>query len=120
MGKKYDFDLYMYQAVIVKVYDGDTVRADIDLGFGTILKNQALRLWGIDAPEVRGESRAEGLNSKTWLAGRILNMEVIIKTHKDKKGKYGRWLAEIYQGGENINQWMIGEGHALEYGKRSK
>ena len=49
--------MFEYRAHIIKVYDGDTVTADIDLGFNVILKKQKLRLIGIDAPEIRGAER---------------------------------------------------------------
>ena len=44
--------MFDYAATIVSVHDGDTVRADIDLGFGCWIKNQPLRIYGIDAPEL--------------------------------------------------------------------
>ena len=30
--------MYEYKAIITSVYDGDTVTANIDLGFGVVLK----------------------------------------------------------------------------------
>jgi endonuclease YncB( thermonuclease family) len=58
---------YTYKAVISAVYDGDTVTADIDLGFHVWLHDEKLRLSRINAPEVRGKERSEGLNSRNWL-----------------------------------------------------
>jgi micrococcal nuclease len=49
------------------------------------------------------------------LRQRILGKVVTIKTSKDKKGKYGRWLGEVFMEEENINQWLITEGYAKEY-----
>ena len=89
-------NLYHYKAHITKVYDGDTVTADIDLGFNMVMRKQKLRLLGIDTPEIRGEERPEGLISRDRLAELILNTDVHIVTHKDKSGKYGRWLVTIY------------------------
>ena len=43
--------MYEYNCTLVRVIDGDTVDVDIDLGFDTILKNQRIRLAGIDTPE---------------------------------------------------------------------
>jgi micrococcal nuclease len=96
--------MYTYSAEAKKVYDGDTITVDFDLGFGVILINQKLRLIGINTPEVRGESRKQGLISRDKLRERILGEKVIIKTTKDRKGKYGRWLAEVFVNDENINQ----------------
>lgn len=42
--------MYEYRAFVRKVYDGDTITVDIDLGFEVLLKNQKLRLYGINTP----------------------------------------------------------------------
>ena len=111
--------MYEYRAFVRKVYDGDTITVDIDLGFEVLLKNQKLRLYGINTPEVRGESREEGLKVRDLVRSRISNKWIIVKTHRDKKGKYGRWLAEIYETGvkESLNDWLLNEGHAVEFMK---
>ena len=112
-------NMYEYRAFVRRVYDGDTITVDIDLGFEVLLKNQKLRLYGIDTPEIRGESREEGLKVRDIVRGRIANKWIILKTHRDKKGKYGRWLAEIYEAGieESLNDWLLNEGHAVEFMK---
>ena len=107
--------MYEYKATVTKVYDGDTITVDFDLGFGIILKKQTIRLLGINTPEVRGPERADGIISRNALRQRILDRQVIVKTSKDKKGKYGRWLGEVFVADENINQWLISEGYAKEY-----
>ena len=107
--------LYAYEAVITKVYDGDTVTADVDLGFRTWRRGESLRLFGIDAPELRGASRPDGLRSRDALRARVLGKEVVICTIKDRTGKYGRYLAEIYLGEENVNRWLVRQGFAVEY-----
>ena len=107
--------LYHYKAIVTRVYDGDTITVDIDLGFFTWIKGQTIRLTGIDAPEIRGDERPDGLISANALRVRILDKEVILATQKDSKGKYGRWLATVYLGGENINQWLLDEGYAKPY-----
>ena len=109
--------MFQYNATITDVYDGDTVTADIDLGFKAHQKGVKLRLFGIDTPEVRGEERPEGLVSKKYLSDLILGKQVILKTYKDKTGKYGRWLAEIYLDAESkisVNQMLVKEGYAEE------
>ena len=47
-------NFYIYKAMCVGVYDGDTVTLDIDLGFNHSMNNQKIRLFGINTPEVRG------------------------------------------------------------------
>lgn len=100
----------------MSAYDADTITVDIDLGFGTWLKNQTIRLFRIDAPELRGDEREQGLVARDYLRSRLEKADTImLHTHKDKKGKYGRWLAEVYIGDENINQTLIAEGLAKDY-----
>lgn len=104
--------MYVYKAYITEVYDGDTVTATIDCGFNICLKEK-LRLGRINAPEVRGAERERGLISRDWLRALILNKEVIVKTYKDEKGKYGRYIADIFVdvSGEmkNVNDWLVKE-----------
>mgnify|MGYP003137237686 FL=1 len=107
--------MWEYRGFVRKVYDGDTITVDFDLGFDIVLKNQKIRLIGINAPEVRGKSRPDGLISRDALRSRIANKWVTIKTEKDKKGKYGRWLGTVVLGDENINEWLISEGYAKKY-----
>ena len=107
--------MYEYQATVTKVYDGDTITVDFDLGFGILIRKQKIRLVGINTPEVRGPEKPQGIISRNALRQRILGKVVTIKTFKDKKGKYGRWLGEVFVEDENINQWLISEGYAKEY-----
>ena len=116
------FTLYNYRATVVKVYDGDTVTLDIDLGLGIWSKGQKCRLLGIDTPEIRGEERVEGLKSKQRLCELILGKQIAIETYKDKTGKYGRWLVTIWDldeqlGWVNINELLLSEGYAKVYGQ---
>ena len=91
---------------VIKVYDGDTVTALVDLGF-KIKTTIKVRLAGINAPEVRGKSRPEGLKTRDFLRDLILDQEVIIQTQKDKKGKYGRYIGVIYLKDKNVNELLV-------------
>lgn len=112
------YHLYIYKALVTKVYDGDTITVDIDLGMGIWFRGQKIRLEGINTPEIRGEEREHGLVSRNWLRNKILNKEIIIRTTKDKKGKYGRWIGEIWFNNEgvfeNINSLLVSLGMAEE------
>lgn len=107
--------MYEYRALVRKVYDGDTITVDIDLGFDMLLRNQKIRLLGIDTPEVRGAEREQGLISRDALRTKIGSKWIVVKTHLDKKGKYGRWLGTIFINEENVNDWLISEGLAKVY-----
>ncbi len=87
--------LYSYKAVVRSVYDGDTCTVDIDLGLGTWVHGEKIRLYRINAPEVRGVERPAGLKARDFLRSLIDGKEIFIQTIKDRKGKYGRYLGEI-------------------------
>jgi micrococcal nuclease len=92
--------LYHYRVKVLSVYDGDTIRVQIDFGFGMTWsgndgKGVIIRLHGIDTPELRGEEKNDGLISRNRLREEILGKTVTLKTVKDKTGKYGRYLGII-------------------------
>ncbi len=117
--------MYEYRAKIVRVYDGDTVYADLDLGFKHTMHEVSLRLFGINAPEVSGEERVAGLRSKAALEPLVLNKVVTVRTIKptkdvfpagDKTEKYGRYLAIIIlEDGTNVNDWLVEKKFANVY-----
>jgi micrococcal nuclease len=104
--------MYEYHAEILRVVDGDTVHARLDLGIDVRI-DLVLRLDGINAPEVPS---IEGLAAKAWLIARLAKARnvVTVKTVKDKREKYGRYLASLWDG-TNINQEMVDAGQAVPY-----
>ena len=110
--------LYHYKAIVLDVYDGDTIRVEIDLGFGLKWRGYdnrgvQIRLYGIDTPEVRGEEKNLGLLIRDKLRDLILNKTVILKTIKDTTEKYGRYLGIIItEENLNLNEWLLNEGYA--------
>ena len=101
---------------IVKMYDGDTITVFVDLGFNTT-RLEVLRLARINAPEIRGEERSAGLASREYLIERLeaavnMHKNITIKTYKDHKGKYGRYIADVFVDGVCINDEMVNEGFA--------
>lgn len=112
-----DLTLYHYRALVDYVYDGDTCTVDIDLGLATWVRGEKLRLHRINAPEVSGAERPAGLRSRDALRELIEGKEVMLQTVKDRKGKYGRYLAEIWYAEDgknyiNVNDWLVSNGHA--------
>ena len=120
--------MYEYRCTVVKIIDGDTVDVDIDLGFGVWLKKERVRLYGIDTPESRTrdlEEKKYGLAAKEFLTG-MLDDEggVVLKTHKDAEGKFGRILGELWRttdyADKSINDYMVEKRHAVPYYGQSK
>jgi micrococcal nuclease len=112
--------MYEYKALITKVYDGDTLTADIDLGFKLWAKKIKIRLAGVDTPEIRTkdpEEKVMAIKARDRVRELCLGKEVIITTRG--KGKYGRWLASVYidDGELDITRFLIAEGLAKEYSK---
>lgn len=105
-------NLYYYKGLVTKVYDGDTITVNIDLGFHVGLKKEKFRLYRINTPEVRGPEKPQGIISRDWLREKILDKQVIIKTVKDKKGKYGRWLADVWIDDVCMNDELVKQGLA--------
>lgn len=106
--------MYEYRASVIRVIDGDTVDLRIDLGFEVGL-NMRVRLAGIDAPE-RG--KPGGSEATKWLTEKLSpHVDVIVKTEKYRREKYGRYLATIYLLGDvtHINDQMIEAGHTRTY-----
>jgi micrococcal nuclease len=111
-----EYSLYHYRAKVISIYDGDTIRLDIDLGLKTWIRNEPIRLARINAPELRGAERPAGIEARDFLRSLIQDKNVIIQTIKDDKGKYGRYIGEILLekdgGWININDLMVQNGHA--------
>ena len=104
-----------YRALVTRVYDGDTITADIELGFGVLLTKQKLRLNSVKAPEIRGKNRATGLISRDALREKIDGKYVLLETDGFSKGKYGRWLVDVYFDDLFINEWLINSSLAERY-----
>ena len=124
-NKQIKMEKYNYRAKLVKVVDGDTIDALIDVGFDIWVKKR-IRYKGIDT----WESRTRDLDEKKkGLAAKARNKELLesvsnksgyfrIKSYGT--GKYGRVLADIYiQDSDHnhiwVNKQLITEGHAYKY-----
>ena len=127
--------MYEYKAKILRVVDGDTVDVDIDLGFGIWLRNERVRIMGIDTPESRTRDKEQkkfGLLAKERLKellpkgkNSVLRTQ-IDKDGEDAKGKFGRILGNfVYGHGHNgrftmVTDILIKEGHAVAYYGQNK
>lgn len=119
--------MYEYKCNIIRVVDGDTVDVDIDLGFGIWLKDERVRIMGIDTPESRTRDKIEkkfGLASKAKLKS-LLGKTGVLKTQvnkngEDMKGKFGRILGDFQVGARMVTDILCEEGYAVPYFGGSK
>lgn len=117
-----DKDPYIYRIKqILRVIDGDTIDADIDLGFDISLTKR-IRLAGVDTPESRTADVNEkkyGLEAKEWLKHKVENAEhILIKTElPDSTEKYGRIIGHLFVNDQanSLNEQMIDAGMAWTY-----
>ena len=117
-----------YDITIVKVIDGDTVDVDIELGFGVCLKDERVRIIGIDTPESRTSDPVEklfGLAAKNRVLELLKDGGKLITTEnrkgEDMKGKFGRVLGDFrINDGRILTDVLIEEGYCVPYFGGSK
>ena len=122
---------FIYNAIVDRVVDGDTIDVDIDLGFGVWLKTQRIRLLGVDTPEKRTRDPIE--KQFGLLASGIVESfcpvgsSILLETELDGTGKFGRilgiiWVVSSIENGHtiNLNEFLINEHYAVSYEGQSK
>ena len=117
-----------YDVVLLKAVDGDTVDVDIDLGFGVWLKEERVRIMGIDTPESRTSDEVEklfGKAAKERLKELLHEGAVLVTTEEkngeDMRGKFGRILGDFKTpDGRMVTDVLIEEGHCVAYFGGSK
>lgn len=114
--------MFEYKAKVIRVVDGDTLELELDLGFDTFRKEK-VRLARVDTPEVYGVKKESAEYQKGQLASQFTkewiektNGEIVVKTEKDKTGKYGRYIVEVFASegdsvGENLQEAIIAAGY---------
>lgn len=110
------------EAAFVSCYDGDTCRFDA-LVWPGITIHTAVRLRGVDTPEIAGQCDAEkaaAIAARDFIASRLSGASSIVLTaiEPDKYG--GRVIATVLIDGASATDLLIADGHARAYdgGKR--
>ena len=123
--------IYVYRAVVTRVVDGDTMHLSVNLGCDVSVQ-MTVRLAGINTPEMNTMAgRAAKGVVQDWLATHAPGSQVVVRTLKDKKEKYGRYLAYIYPdettvegvvadgsfvlSEQSLNAYLLDTGNAEEY-----
>ena len=120
---------YIYENIkVVRVIDGDTVELEVNVGFGFAFRD-IFRLNRINCPEIRGKQKEEGLVAKRYVFERLFGERLFgitrkfkgkvivngttikfippIKIQTFKKGKFGRWIVEIWVDGKNLSDELV-------------
>jgi micrococcal nuclease len=111
--------VYTYEAKIIKVVDGDTVDAELQLGFDVMVRTR-FRLYGIDTAE-KTSSNIETKNlaiAATEFTKQYIGKSITIESLG--KDKYGRWLAKIHTADGILNEQLINNNLAKPYFGDSK
>lgn len=117
---------YVYRIEPIRIVDGDTVDARVDMGFGIERRKMRIRLLGIDTPEMRGVPEEEkvraraardALNQMLWDAA-MQDRKVVL--HSQSWDSFGRSLGTLFVEQHdgtwlNVSQWLIDTGHAVPY-----
>jgi endonuclease YncB( thermonuclease family) len=112
---KWNFDGLKAVGKVISVYDGDTVTVAFNtFGLGFFAHN--IRLTGIDAPEMRGntaEEKAAAIKARDYLRSIVDGREVAMSVVTTDK--YGRLLASLKVGDLDISAAMLSSGNAKPY-----
>ncbi len=114
--------MYTYGATVTRVVDGDTIHADVDMGFD-LRQKMKLRLAGLNTPEVRCPERDRGLPARVFVeAAPPAGSPVVVITHE--LGQFRRYTPDVYclsgesdaqeilTGRKHLNQQLLDEGLA--------
>jgi len=111
-------DEYFRRAIVVRVKDGDTIVADVDLGF-KIWVRHTFRFYGIQAPE---KNTPEGKKAAKYLRGILpIGADMVLEIIRDPSGKYSRtfdrYVAIPYRSDVNVCKLMVKMDHARKWTK---
>lgn len=119
---------WRYEAQLIRVVDGDTIVCDIDQGMNHWSRKQYVRLAGINAPEMRGDTKEAGEAAKAFLEAVVpafpATFYLVTVEYKEFE-KYGRVLAYVHTQDlfgesadlmvDSVNQAMLDSGNAVPY-----
>lgn len=102
---------WAWQGVVTHVSDGDTltVRQRGDK------PPEKVRLQGLDAPEICQEG---GEAARAALARRVLKQQVTVQPKA--RDRYGRLVATVRVGGQDVGALQVQDGHAWSEGYRGR
>lgn len=106
--------MYEYEGTCLRVIDGDTIEAKVDLGF-YVSTVKTIRIRGIDCPEVRTKNLAEkrkGIRARGRVVELLDENKLKFKLISHSIGKYGRVVGDVILDQGDLGEVLVGEGHA--------
>jgi micrococcal nuclease len=109
---------------VVKVYDADTITIAAKLPYdASPLYRFAVRLNGIDTPEMKGkdvseEEKTAAKAAREFVVNLVMNKYVRLENIQNEK--YGRILADVYVGDLHLNDALLKEHYAVKYDGKTK
>lgn len=95
-------DAFIRRCRLIKIVDGDTLRLEIDCGFGARITHD-IRLTGVDTPEARGVESHAGLwvtkQVEQWIGD---ERDCLIHSARFTLGKWGRCLCRVW-----FDEWCL-------------
>uniref|UniRef100_UPI002147E37C thermonuclease family protein n=1 Tax=Endozoicomonas sp. ONNA1 TaxID=2828740 RepID=UPI002147E37C len=104
------------------VYDGDTIRVDIDGWPEIVGKNISIRVNGVDTPEIKGECILEkkaAIRARDFVYEKLSTAQRV-ELREIKRGKYFRLIAYVYIDGKDLSEMLINAGLARVYNGGSR
>ena len=106
---------------VVSVYDGDTIKVDIDSWPEVVGKGISVRVRGVDTPEIRGKCDSEkalAIQARDYVRN-LLTGESVVQLRNIERGKYFRLVADVYSGDISISRELIIRGYGRPYDGQS-
>ena len=112
-----------YKIKVNRVIDGDSLELDIFLGFGIVLTNRKIRLFGVDTPEVRtsdSEEKKYGLLAKSFVENWCHDKKIVLIVNEEQD-KFGRILGDLCDYDDNsLVKSIIDNYHGVPYTGQNK
>lgn len=116
-------------AKVLEVYDGDTITVGFRFNGG--YWRSSVRLYGIDAPELRprkanrsieslNQERKAAILARDFLSDMILDKIVEVHVSPKNTDKYGRLLGAVFIKNKNVSELMLEHEHARRYFGKNK
>lgn len=111
--------IFTRYATIIRVVDGDTIIADIDLGDYIVVQKRTIRLANLDTPELKGKTEKErmlAVKAKLFIESKLIVGQEYLFISTENKDKFGRSLGVIHdKEGKDIATQLIQAGLAYQY-----